>query len=205
MTNINNSARSHPLQNNVFIQKSTENSPAQQNREAKPQSSENEPTPKDHVQHQSLGSAESAPNQVQFGANINTSDKQAEIKELDAAMSANQTELAAMLEDPANDQMEVLGFIMEHAEQTLSEDDFATLERRLFPQPPEIPEDATPEQKDEIMKDYKGRLKEADDMKDMLMKNVDIFRKSSSPQALDNLVKYLAKNTVNVAKENPGC
>ena len=170
MTNINNSARSQPLQNNAFIQKSTANSPAQQKGEAKPQSPASAPTPKDHAQHQSLGSAESAPNQVQFGANVSKSDKQAEIKELDAAMSADQTELAAMLEDPANDEMEVLGFIMEHAEQTLSEDDFATLERRLFPQPPEIPDGATPEQKAELMKDYEGRLKQSEDMKDMLMK-----------------------------------
>lgn len=205
MTNINHSSRSQPLQNNAFIQKSAASSPVQKTGEEKSSDSEVSQAPEDHAQHQSLGSAESAPNQVKFGSDENKSDKQTEIKELDAAMSADQAELAAMLKDPKNDEMEVLGFIMEHAEQTLSEDDFATLERRLFPQPPEIPNDATPEQKAELMKDYEGRLKQAEEMKEMLTKNLDIFRKSNSPQALDNLVKYLAKNTVNVAKENPGC
>ena len=44
-------------------------------------------------------------------------------------------------------------------------------------------------------------------MKKELMKNIEVYRKSAekNPAALDNLVNYLAKNTVNIAKSNPGC
>lgn len=204
MTNINNSARSLPIQNLSQVQKAQKSTAAQASQESK-QAPAKPQSPKDSSEHKSIGSADSSPNQVSFASPADKQpDKQAQIKELDGLMTENKEALSNAIKD-AKGEMGVLGFIMEHAEQSLSEEGFSKLEKRLFPQPPVVPEDATPEQKAEMKKDYEGRLEQSKDMKDMLMKNVETFQKSSSPQALDNLVKYLAKNTVNVAKENPGC
>ena len=58
-----------------------------------------------------------------------------------------------------------------------------------------------------MLKAYDSNVKKADAMKKELMKNIEVYRKSAekNPAALDNLVNYLAKNTVNIAKSNPGC
>ena len=166
MLNINPSNHGTPISKTNAVQ-GTNNKPSQTESVPHEATHATENTPNDNANHQSIGSADTPPNAVQFGTQTEGTPqtKEEEIQELNALMTEGKEALSGFLQDPKNDEIETLGFIMEHAEQTLSAEDFATLSDRLFPKKPVIPDDATPKEKQDMLKAYDSNKKSRCDEK----------------------------------------